>query len=241
MDLGLAGRVALVTASSKGLGQASAEALAAEGASVVICARGRKALDDAADTIRWAGGQVLAIEADVTEPDAPARLVAATVERYGRLDIVVGNAGGPPAGRALDVDDEQLTAALNANLLTSVRLAREALPHLRAQGWGRLCFIASVSVRQPIPDLALSNVARTGLWAWVKTAAQDLRADGITVNIAAPGLHETDRVKELGHVGVRMGDPADFGKVVAFLCSEPAAFVSGVALGVDGAAVAGLL
>ena len=242
MDLGIAGKVALVTASSKGLGRASAEALAAEGVSVAICARGREALDETAERVRSAGGRVLAIEADVTDPDAPARLAAATVAEFGRLDILVGNAGGPPPGKAFDVDDAAIEAALNANLLTSVRLARESLPHLRANGWGRICFITSASVRQPIPDLALSNVARTGLWAWAKTAAQDLKGEGITVNLACPGLHATDRVTQLGHgAGARLGDPADFGKVVAFLCSEPAGFVSGIAMGVDGAAVAGLL
>ena len=241
MDLGIRGRAALVTASSKGLGRASALALAAEGVSVAICARGGDALRATAKDIEAAGGTVLAIEADVTEPAAPAELVARTVDAFGRIDIVVANAGGPPPGRALDVDDAAVEAAVNANLLTSVRLVREALPHLRANGWGRLCLITSVSVRQPIADLALSNIARTGLWAWAKTASQDLIADGITLNLACPGLHATDRVKQLGHTGARLGDPADFGKVVAFLCSEPAGFISGVALGVDGAAVLGLL
>ena len=184
---------------------------------------------------------MLAIRADVTDPDEPARLVAATVERFGRLDIVVGNAGGPPPGRALDVDDEAIQSALNANLLTSVRLVREAVPHMRERRWGRVCLVTSMSVRQPIRDLALSNTARTGLWAWAKTAAQDLVEDGITVNLACPGMHATDRVTQLGHTGARLGDPGDFGKVVAFLCSEPAAYVSGIAMGVDGASVAGLL
>ncbi|MCU1375392.1 MAG: putative oxidoreductase [Actinomycetia bacterium] len=242
MDLGIAGKVALVTAASKGLGRASAEALAAEGASVVICARGQEALDATAEAIRSAGGQVLAIRADVTEPDQPARLVAAAVEAFGGLDILVGNAGGPPPGSALDVDDAALEAALNANLLTSIRLARAAVPHMKERGWGRICFITSMSVRQPIPGLTLSNVARTGLWAWAKTAAQDLKDTGITVNLAGPGSHATDRIRELARGSdVRLGDPADFGKVVAFLCSEPANFISGVTLGVDGAAVAGLL
>lgn len=241
MDLGLGGRVALVTAASKGLGRAVAEALAAEGASVMICARGQEALDATAQTIRSAGGRVTAIVADVTEPEAPARLVAAAAATYGRLDIVVANAGGPPPARALEVDDAGIAAAVNANLVTSVRLVREAVPHLRAGGWGRICCITSVSVRQPIGDLALSNLARTGLWGWAKTAAQDLVADGITLNLACPGLHDTDRIRELGHGGQRLGTPADFGKVVAFLCSEPAGFISGVALGVDGASVAGLL
>ena len=240
MDLGIAGRVAIVTASSKGLGRASAQALAAEGVAVVLAARGHEALEAAAEAIRAAGGRALALPADVTDPGVPAQLVAAALEAYGRIDIVVGNAGGPPPMRALDVDADAVHAAVEANLLASVRLAQAALPHLRAQHWGRLCFIASVSVRQPIGDLALSNIARTGLWAWAKTATQDLAGEGITVNLACPGLHATDRVAEVGHSG-RMGDPADFGKVVAFLCSEPAAYVSGVALGVDGAAVTGLL
>ena len=247
MDLGIAGRVALVTASSKGLGRASAIALAEEGCKVVICARGEEALAAAANDIEAAGAdgsEVLAIVDDVTEPDAPARLVASTIEHFGGIDILVGNAGGPPPARALDVTDEAIAAAVNANLTTSVRLAREAVPHMRAKGWGRICFITSASVKQPIPTLALSNTARTGLWAWAKTAAQDLIDDGITVTLACPGSHDTDRMKALvasGSFSGRLGDPADFGKVVAFLCSEPAKFVSGVALQVDGAGVVGLL
>lgn len=243
MDLGLAGRVALVAAASRGLGRASAEALAAEGAAVVICARGREALDETVRAITDAGGTAVAVAADVTDPAVPERLVSAAVGRFGRLDVVVANAGGPPPGRALEVDDAALRAALEANLLTSVRLVRAAVPHLRAGGWGRICCIASLSVRQPIPVLSLSNTARAGLWGWAKTAAADLFPDGITLNLVCPGLHATDRVQALGRDAAAgpLGDPRDFGEVVAFLCSEPAAFVSGVALGVDGAAVAGLL
>lgn len=244
MDLGIAGRTALVTASSKGLGRAAAVALAAEGAKVVICARGEEALGEAAGAVGEAGGEVLAVVDDVTDPEAPARLVASTVEHFGGLDILVGNAGGPPPGRALEVSDEAMAAALNANFTTSVRLARQAVPHMRAGGWGRICFITSSSVKQPIPTLALSNAARTALWAWAKTAAQDLFAEGITVNLACPGSHDTDRMKALvesGRFTGRLGDPGDFGKVVAFLCSEPAKFVSGSAVAVDGAGVVGLL
>jgi len=240
VDLGIAGRVALVTAASKGLGRASAVAMAQEGAKVVICARGAEALADAEAELS-ALTEVLAVPDDVTEPEAPARLVQAAVLRFGRLDIVVANAGGPPPGRALEVSDEVLEAAVQANLLTSIRLVREAVPHFRERGWGRVCLITSVTVRQPSPVLAASNTARTGLWAWAKTAADDLFDEGVTVNLACPGIHDTDRVRQLGHAAGRMGDPADFGKVVAFLCSEPAGFVSGVALGVDGASVAGLL
>jgi 3-oxoacyl-[acyl-carrier protein] reductase len=245
VDLGIAGKVALVTAASKGLGRGSAMALAQEGCKVVICARGEEALAATASDIAALGaGEVLAVVDDVTDPEAPARLVAAAVDHFGGLDIVVGNAGGPPPGRALDVTDEGIEAAVNANLTTSVRLAREAVPHMRAGGWGRICFITSSSVKQPIPTLALSNLARTGLWAWTKTAAQDLFDDGITVNMACPGSHDTDRIRALmasGNFSGPVGDPADFGKVVAFLCSDAAKFISGTAVQVDGARVAGLL
>jgi 3-oxoacyl-[acyl-carrier protein] reductase len=241
MDLGIDGKVALVTAGSKGLGRASALALAEEGARVVISARGEEALGEAEAAIKAVGAEVMAIPADASAPETPALLVEATVERFGGIDILVPNNGGPPPARALEVDDDQLTAALEANLLTSIRLTREAVPHMRAKGWGRICMITSYSVKQPIPTLALSNTARTGLWAWAKTAAADLFPDGITVNLAAPGLHATDRMKQLGGGAGPMGEPADFGKTVAFLCSEPAKFISGVALQIDGAATIGLL
>ena len=237
MDLGLTGKVALVTASSKGLGRASAQALVDEGSSVAINAREPDRLRATAAEL---GDDVLALPADVTEADTPRRLVEATVERFGALHVLVANAGGPPKGRAIDVDDTTLEAAINANLLTSVRLVRAALPHMRAAGWGRICLITSSSVKQPIPDLATSNTARAGLWGWAKTAAQDLIDEGITLNLACPGLHATDRVKDLGFAG-RLGDPADFGRVVAFLCSQHAGFISGAALQVDGASTLGLL
>jgi 3-oxoacyl-[acyl-carrier protein] reductase len=245
MDLGIEGKVALVTASSKGLGRGAAEALAAEGVSVVINGRSAEVLAETQAAMRAAGADVLAVPGDVTDPVMPAALVAATLEWKGRIDIVVPNAGGPPPGRALEVDDEQLAAALNANLFTSVRLVREAVPHMRENHWGRICCITSFSVKQPIPTLALSNTARTALWAWTKTASQDLFPDGITLNMAAPGHHATDRMKQLSGAGAvntaGMGDPGDFGTIVAFLCSEPAKFVNGVALQVDGGATVGLL
>ena len=184
---------------------------------------------------------MLAIAADVTDPGTPVRLVAAAVERFGALDVLVANAGGPPAARALEVTDEQLAAALNANLVTSVRLVREAVPHMRRAGWGRIVLITSSAVKQPIPTLALSNAARAGLYAWAKTAAADLFADGVTLNLALPGYHATARLLALGAPpGVPLGDPADFGRVVAFLCSEPAGYVSGTAVLVDGGRTVGL-
>jgi 3-oxoacyl-[acyl-carrier protein] reductase len=244
MELGLGGRVALVAASSRGLGRATAEALAAEGARLTICGRSPEALTATETALRAAGAEVLSVEIDVTEPSSPARLVEATVERYGSLDIVVPNAGGPPPGRALDVDDQALHLAIEANLMTSVRLVREAVPHMRATGWGRICCIASYSVVQPIPELALSNTARVGLWGWLKTAAKDLVGTGVTLNMICPGPHATDRMIQLqGPLGdtagdaasaPAMGDPADFGRIVAFLCSERARFISGAAIVVDG-------
>jgi 3-oxoacyl-[acyl-carrier protein] reductase len=237
VDLGLDGRVALVTAASRGLGRASAEALAAEGAKVVLNGRGADDVRRAEESLRALGAESLGVVADVTEEGAPAALVERAVERFGRLDVVVANAGGPPPGRALEVDDSALGAAINANLLTSVRLSRSALPHMRSGGWGRICCIASYSVKQPIPGLALSNTARTGLWAWVKTAAADVAGDGITLNLACPGTHATERMVELGGGAAdraAMGDPRDFGRVVAFLCSEPARYINGAAVVVDG-------
>jgi 3-oxoacyl-[acyl-carrier protein] reductase len=239
MDLGIRGKVAIVTGASKGLGLGAAQSLSEEGCKVVLCARGADALEKAAAQLP---GESLTIAADVTQPDVPAQLVAAAMERFGSVDIMVGNAGGPPPGRALDVTDDAIAAAVNANLTTSVRLVREAVPHMRANRWGRICLITSFSIKEPIPTLALSNLARTGLWAWAKTAAADLFPDGITLNLLAPGLHATERAKNLGvPPGTPMGDPGDFGKIVAFFCSEPVKFVTGTALPVDGGAVRGLL
>ncbi|MGH9016996.1 MAG: SDR family oxidoreductase [Acidimicrobiales bacterium] len=244
MDLGIAGKVALVTASSRGLGRASAEALAAEGARVVVTARGAEALDQTEREMRAAGADVMGIVADVTDPEVPERLVSAAVERFGRLDIVVANAGGPPPGRALDVDDDAVIRAVEANLLSTVRLVRAAVPPMRDERWGRICCITSYSVVQALPGLALSNTSRAGLWAWAKTAAADLVAaqSGITLNLACPGPHATERMRELAGSGGGgpMGDPGDFGRVVAFLCSQSAAFVSGAAVVVDGAATLAL-
>ncbi len=241
MDLGIGGRVALVVAGSRGLGRASAEALAAEGVRVMLSSRNEEALAESGEALRATGAEVSTRAADITDPGTPALLVEATREAFGRIDIVIANAGGPPPARALDVDDQQLEGALNANLLSAIRLTRAAVPAMRTNGWGRFCYITSYSVVQPIPTLALSNTARTGLWAWVKTAAQDVATEGrgITMNLICPGPHATDRMRELGGSGP-MGDPADFGSIVAFLCSEQAKFVNGAALVVDGASTLAL-
>ncbi len=235
MDLGLDGRVAVIAASSKGLGRACAVALADEGVRVVISARGGETLAETEEMLRSRGAEVAAVCADVTDPATPEQLVSLALERFGRLDIVVPNAGGPPPAGSLDVDDEAILKAVQANLLTSVRFVRAALPHMRQAGWGRICCISSYTILQAVPTLALSNTARAGLWAWAKTAAADLRDTGVTLNLACPGLHATDRMLELGGGGGRhMGDPADFGRVVAFLCSQPAGYLNGARVIVDG-------
>ena len=163
------------------------------------------------------------IVADVADAGVPGYLAETAVGRFGGLDILVGNGGGPPAMRALEVDDAALARALNENLQAMVRLVRAAVPGMVARRWGRICLITSSAVKEPMPALALSNTARTGLWAWAKTAAQDLRQHGVTLNLACSGYHATDRLKAIGGApdGLLAGDPADFGKIVAFLCSEP--------------------
>ena len=237
MDLGLDGRVAIVTGASRGLGLGAAHALAAEGARLVLSARDAHRLGAAA---AYLPTETVAVAADVADHDTAARLAETAIERFGGLHVLVANAGGPPQSRALDVDGAAMHAAIDANMLGSIRLVQAAVPHMREAGWGRICLLTSYAVKQPIPTLAYSNAARTGLWAWAKTAAQDLIGHGITLNLTCPGPHATDRAIELGLTGP-MGAPEDFGKVVAFLCSQPAGFVSGAALQVDGAATVGLL
>jgi 3-oxoacyl-[acyl-carrier protein] reductase len=240
MDLGLDGRVALVTAGSKGLGLASARALAGDGARVLLASRSPESLEQARHSVvASGGGECEVAEADLNDPEAPARLGEEAVGRWGRLDVVVANNGGPPPGPALAVDDAAIEAAVNANLLASVRLVRAAAPHMAAGGWGRICCITSYSVVLPMPSLSLSNVARTALYAWVRTACRELLPQGITINLACPGAHATERMKQLGGGGGGpMGDPEDFGKAVAFLCSQAAGFITGTTLVVDGGATA---
>jgi 3-oxoacyl-[acyl-carrier protein] reductase len=246
MDLGLKDRAAVVAAASKGLGRGSALALAAEGCNLVVNARNQESLSNTADECRALGVEVVEVAGDMADEALPAQLVAAAVERFGRLDIAVANAGGPPAGRSLDVDDEMIRAAVETNLLASIRLVRAAVPPMTAGGFGRIVCITSTSIKQPISGLSLSNTARTGLYAWCKTAAADFAADpatqGITLNLACPGLHDTDRVRQLYGNGMpeRIGDAEDFGRVVVFLCSTSARFVNGQAILVDGGATLGL-
>jgi 3-oxoacyl-[acyl-carrier protein] reductase len=241
MDLGLRGRTAIVCGASSGLGLASAEALAEEGADVAMLARRRDELERDADRIG-----ALAVRGDVTNAADLERLVSKTVEAFGGIDIVVWNSGGPPAGKASEVSDEALESAFELLLQPAVRLVRLALPHLRASEAGRIVFITSATVKEPTPHLALSNAMRPGLTGWAKTLARELGPERITVNCVAPGRIDTPRMTELyGDSGPpadelaqiplgRMGSPREFGDVVCFLSSERASYVTGTTVLVDG-------
>jgi 3-oxoacyl-[acyl-carrier protein] reductase len=246
MDLGLAERAAVVTAASKGLGRGTALALATAGCNLVLNARDPAALKTTADECREHGVDVIEVPGDATATETPAALVARAVDAFGRLDIAIANAGGPPPGKALDADDDLIRQAVENNLLASARLVRAAVPPMTANGFGRVVCITSTAVKQPIIGLALSNTARTGLYAWCKTLATELAADPatktITVNLACPGLHDTDRVRQLhgGDAPAGIGDAEDFGRVVAFVCSTSARYITGQAILIDGGATLGL-
>jgi 3-oxoacyl-[acyl-carrier protein] reductase len=246
VELGLSGRRAAVAAASAGLGLAVAEALAAEGARVAICGRDRNRVEAAA-----AGRGLVPLVADVGDPDAAAGFVREARDHLGGVDILVANAGGPPAGNfASFTDPRAYEAAFELNCLSTIAMCIEAVPPMRAQRWGRVLAITSIAVKQPIPNLILSNTARAGVTAFLKTLATEVAADGVTVNTMQPGFHETDRIRELhggdasglaASVPTRtLGRPADFGAIGAFLCSDQARFVTGTSLLVDGGSYAGL-
>lgn len=248
MELGLKGKRAAVAAASAGLGYATAKALAEEGARVVICGRDRAKVEHAATRLGH-GATGLAI--DVAKPEDAARFVREARAALGGLDILITNAGGPPPGTFEDTPLERYPDALALNLLSVVAMCLEAVPGMRAQRFGRVVAITSIAVRQPIPNLILSNTARAGATGFLKTLAREVAKDGVTVNSLQPGLHATARVTQLhgadlSALGVTVpagvvGAPEDFGRVAAFLCSAQARFITGTAIPVDGGAYAGLL
>jgi 3-oxoacyl-[acyl-carrier protein] reductase len=240
MDLGLSGRRAAVAAASSGLGLASARALAAEGADVVICGRDEARLAAAAELV---GERCTPVVCDVSDADGGAQFVAAATEALGGLDILVTNAGGPPPGNFASTDVGSYPAALDLNLMSVVGMCKAAVPAMVETGWGRVVAITSLAVRQPMAHLILSNTARAGATGFLKTLALEVADTGVTVNSVQPGLHRTPRMQELygDDIPGPNGDPADFGAVVTFLCGEQAGFVTGLQLHVDGGAYAALL
>ena len=263
MDLGLTGKCAIVCAASKGLGRASALALAREGASIVMCARRADALEQAAREIRGeTGATVLAVPADVGVQADADRLIRTAADSLGGIDVLVTNTGGPPSGPFEGIQDADWYAAIESLLMSVVRLSRGVIPHMRARGGGRIIHITSISVKQPVQGLVLSNALRAAVTGLSKTLSNELASDRILVNCVAPGYTATDRVVELTAAAAqregiapeivqkrteekipmrRMGTPDEFGAAVAFLASDRASYLTGVTLQVDGGYVAALL
>jgi len=263
MDLGLKNKVALVAAASRGLGKALAEELAAEGASLVLCARDSHTLDETAAAIAKSSNvPVLAVPADVTVKDDIKRVVDTGIERFGRIDILVTNAGGPPAGRFDQVTHEQWEAAIRLTLFSAIELARQVLPGMKERHWGRILNITSIAVKQPVDNLMLSNSLRAGLTGFARTLANEVAADGVTVNNILPGYTRTERLDELANMMAdklsisaaefrgkweqeipmrRLGEPREFAALAAFLVSERASYITGTSIQVDGGWIRSLL
>ncbi len=259
MDLGLKDKIAIVGGASKGLGRASAQVLAEEGAKVTICSRTSADLEQAAKEIREStGAEVLTYAADLDELSSVTGLIDATVNEFGSLDILVNNSGGPPLARSADATEEQWETAVHRSLIFFGRMCREGLPHLKASGNGRIINILASTVYNPIPNLALSGATRMGVVAYAKSLADEVGRDGILVNNVCPGSilsdrmlsNVTSRAKELGisvedalalraedtAVG-RVGEPVELANLVAFLASDKSTYITGTTILVDGGLV----
>lgn len=263
MDLGLSNKIALVTGASSGLGLAIARELAAEGVQVAMVARREAELEREARDISAAGrGRAIAIRGDLSEPGTPARVSQEAERQLGPVDILVANAGGPPSTTFASTSDDQYRAALELNLLGSIRLAHACVPGMQRRKWGRVIFLTSMAAKQPSPGLLLSNTARSGLLGFAKTLATEVARDNVLVNTVLPGHFDTARAVELARMraerehrdlddvlrqriaGIplgRAGDARELAAVVAFLASDRATFLTGAAIQVDGGQIASLI
>lgn len=262
MDLGIKGKVALVAASSQGLGKAVAMGLAREGVKIVICARGKEALEATrAEIHSKTSAEILSIQADLTKYNDIKNLVATATKTFGTIHILINNAGGPPPGYFWNLNDDHWQKGFELTLMSSVRLTREVLPFMRQQKWGRIINITSVSVKQPIDNLILSNSLRLGVVGWAKTVSSQVASEGILINNVCPGWTRTNRVDELLRARAkaegstleeienritseipigRMGQPEEFANLVVFLASERASYITGTSIQVDGGTIRGI-
>jgi 3-oxoacyl-[acyl-carrier protein] reductase len=263
VDLGLGGKVALVAASSKGLGRAVAEELAAEGAHLVMCARGKDTLEQTAAAIRKGTAvKVVAVAADVSDPKDAARVVEAAFAEFGKVDILVTNSGGPPSGPFESLTPEMWDAATRLLLNSAVELTRAVLPGMKERRWGRILNVTSIAAKQPIEGLMLSNSLRAAVIGFARTLANEVAPFGVTVNNLLPGYTRTDRVQELARAAAgksaaantdivakwekeipmgRLGEPRELAALAAFLASERASYITGSSIAVDGGWIRSLL
>lgn len=262
MDMGLKGKVAIVAASSQGIGRATAEAFAAEGCKVAMCARNATALEAAAENIgKQYKAEVFHRTLDVTDAAAVCQFVEAVVQRFGAVDVCVTNAGGPPAKGFLATSGEDWRKAIDANFMSTVNFAREVIPHMQRKRWGRIITITSITTKQPVADLVLSNAVRAAVVGLVKSLANEFGKDGILVNNVGPGFTATDRLKELARSRSaasgktekeifdgwaadaalrRLGEPAEVADTIVWLASDRASYVTGQTVLVDGGIYKGL-
>jgi 3-oxoacyl-[acyl-carrier protein] reductase len=263
MDLGLRGKVALVSASSKGLGRAIAEELAAEGANLVMCARGEDVLRKTAESIRKSTGvTVVDVAADVSDQAGIDRVAQAAIEKFGKVDILVTNSGGPPSGAFESFTPEAWEQATRLLLMSAVGLTRAVLPGMKERSWGRIINVTSIAVKQPIDGLLLSNSLRAAVTGFARTLANEVARLNITVNNILPGYTRTDRVEELARATAektgasaadafsrwereipmgRLGEPREFAALAAFLASDRASYITGASIAVDGGWIRSLL
>jgi 3-oxoacyl-[acyl-carrier protein] reductase len=263
MDLGLKGKVAFVAAASRGLGRAVAEELAAEGASLVLCARNAETLNRVSEQIaKKSGVAVLPVVADVSNAEDVEKAVQAGIEKFGRIEILVTNAGGPPAGRFENLSREMWETATRLTLNSVLELTRAVLPGMKERRWGRILNITSIAVKQPVDNLMLSNSLRAAVTGFARTLANEVAAHGITVNNILPGYTRTERVEELARAtserdGIsaaeasarweneipmrRLGEPREFAALAAFLVSERASYITGTSIPVDGGWIRSLI